>query len=112
MTESIDIGIMSPSAARQAWLQRSIGREQGIRVVAVAATFPLLRSLLNELATDLVLIDSASDMEPNIIREWLVELIERVPILLFSSDPDPATFNLLVNGKTGGMLSTDASPEQ
>jgi DNA-binding NarL/FixJ family response regulator len=108
----IDICIMSPSPARQEWLQRSIGGEHGIHVTGVASTFPMLRSLISEAAVDLVVVDPTAKIESTIVRDWLVELTDLVSILLFSSEPDTATFNVVVNSKTGGMLSTDASPEQ
>ncbi len=109
---SIDICIMSPSPARQAWLQRSIGGESGIRLVGIATTFPLLRSLINETPVDLAVIDAANRMDSNTVRDWVVELTDVVPVLLFSSEPDPSMVSLILNKKAGGLLSVDASSEQ
>ena len=109
---SIDICIMSPSPARQERLQRLLAGEPGIRVTGSASTFPILRSLISEAAVDVAVVDPASKIEYNIVRDWLVELTDLVPVLLFSSESDSANFNLLVNSKTGGILSADASSEQ
>jgi len=110
--ESVEIYIMSPSLARQEWLQRALGSEPTIHVPAIASTFPLLRSLISEAAVDLAVIDPGSRIESNTVRDWLIELTDLVPVLLFSAEPDPASFNFLVSSKAGGMLSADASSEQ
>jgi Response regulator containing a CheY-like receiver domain and an HTH DNA-binding domain len=110
--ESVEIYIMSPSPARQEWLQRALGSEPTIHVPAIASTFPLLRSLISEAAVDLAVIDPGSRIESNTVRDWLIELTDLVPVLLFSAEPDPASFNFLVSSKAGGMLSADASSEQ
>jgi DNA-binding NarL/FixJ family response regulator len=108
----IDIGIMSPTAARQDWMQRSLGVESGIRVIAIAATFPLLRSIINENPVDLVVIDAGNRVEATTVRDWVVELTDVVPVLLFSSEPDASMVSIIGNNKAGGMLSADASSEQ
>src|SRR5262245_27612974 len=110
--ESLDICIMSPSPARQEWLLSAIAGERGLRVTGSASTFPLLRSLISEAAVDLAVIDPGSRIEPNTLRDWLIELTDLVPVLLFSAEPEPASFNFLVNSKDGGMLSPDSSAEQ
>jgi DNA-binding NarL/FixJ family response regulator len=103
---------MSPSPARQDWIQRSVGAEPGIRIVGRAATFPYLRSLISETSADLVVIDLQSSMESTVVREWLAELLDLVAALLLSSEPDPAITDLLWNEKTGGLLSAEASSVQ
>jgi DNA-binding NarL/FixJ family response regulator len=108
----IDICIMSPTAARQDWMQRSLAVESGIRVIAIAATFPLLRSIINENPVDLVVIDAENRVEATTVRDWVVELTDVVPVLLFSSEPDASMVSIIGNNKAGGMLSADASSEQ
>ena len=110
--ELIDICIMSAAAARQDWMQRSLGAGNGIRVIAIAGTFPLLRSIINETPVDLAVIDAGNRIESNTVRDWVVELTDVVPVLLFSSEPDPSMVSLILNKKAGGMLSADASSEQ
>jgi DNA-binding NarL/FixJ family response regulator len=111
-TEFIDICVMSPLPARQQWLHRSIGGESSIRVAGIATTFPLLRSIINETPVDLAVVDAGSRMESNTVRDWVVDLSAVVPVLLFSSEPDPSMVNLILNKKAGGMLFADASSEQ
>jgi DNA-binding NarL/FixJ family response regulator len=111
-TEFIDICIMSPSPARQEWLGRSIGGESGIRAVGIATTFPLLRSIINETPVDLAVIDAGNRIESNTVRDWVVELTDVVPVLLLSSEPDPSMVSLILNKKSGGVVSADASSEQ
>ena len=110
--DAIEIYIMSPSPARQEWLQRALASERGLRVTGSASTFPLLRSLISEAAVDLAVVDPGSRVESNTVRDWLIEFTDLIPVLLFSAEPEPASFNFLVNTKAGGMLSADASPEQ
>jgi DNA-binding NarL/FixJ family response regulator len=108
----VDIWIMSPSRARRDWLLRSIGSEDNIRIVGQAASFPFLRSLIADTAADLALIDIQSPMRSSVVRDWLGELLELVPIVLLSSDPDSTVFNRILNEKSGGVLSADAPSEQ
>jgi len=108
----VDIWIMSPSRARRDWLLRSIGNEDGIRIVGEAAGFPFLRSLIADTAADLALIDVQAQMRSRVVREWLAELLELVTVVLLSSDPDPAIVNRMLNEKGGGILSADAPSEQ
>jgi DNA-binding NarL/FixJ family response regulator len=109
---AIDICIMSPSTARQDWLQRAIGDEHSIQVKGTAVTFPFLRSLIDESPVDVAVIDLHSKRESSVVREWLVELVNLVAVLLLSSSPDPAIVKLILNAKAGGLLSGDASSEQ
>jgi DNA-binding NarL/FixJ family response regulator len=103
---------MAPSPVRQEWLQRLVAGARSIRVMGIAPTFPYLRSLITETSPDLALIDLASGIDSSIVREWLIELRDQIPILVLSFDPDPAIFNLILNGEAGGMLPADASSQQ
>jgi two-component system, NarL family, response regulator YdfI len=109
---SIDICIMSPSPARQDWLQRLLDADRDVRVIGSASTFPLLRSLINETPVDLAVIDAGVRIEASTLRDWVTELTDVVSVLLFSSDPDPAMVNVVLNKKAGGILSAEASSEQ
>jgi DNA-binding NarL/FixJ family response regulator len=71
-----------------------------------------LRSIINETPVDVAVIDVGNKIESNAVRDWIVELIDIVPVLVFSSEPDPSMVSLLLNRKAGGILSTDASSEQ
>jgi DNA-binding NarL/FixJ family response regulator len=51
-------------------------------------------------------------VEPTVAREWLLELLDLVPIVLLSSEPDTAIFNRLLQAGAGGILQADASAEQ
>ncbi len=65
-----------------------------------------------ETAADIAVIDWQSDGEPAAAREWLVELLDLVPIIVLASDYDAELFNRIVHANTGGMLRTDAAPDQ
>ncbi|HEY3129368.1 MAG TPA: response regulator transcription factor [Acidobacteriota bacterium] len=103
---------MAPTPARRDWLLRSLRGDRVIRVAGTAGTFPFLRSLMSQTSADLALIDLRPQIELTIVRDWLAELLDLVPILLLSSEPDPAIFNRILHARIGGMLQTDASPEQ
>jgi DNA-binding NarL/FixJ family response regulator len=90
----------------------SVGNENTIRVVGTAATFPFLRSLMSETSAEVAVIDVQPDLESNVVREWLVELVDLATILLLSSEPDPTVFDRILKEKVGGLLSADASSEQ
>ena len=107
-----DIWIMSSLPARRDWLLRAVGNEPAIGVAGTAATFPFLRSLITETSADLAVIDLQSSMESSVVHDWLIELLDIVTILLLSSEPEPAIFNRMLHGKSGGILSVDAPPEQ
>src|SRR5262245_26142136 len=108
----VDICIMSPSPARQEWLRRAVAGERGIHLTGAAATFPFLRSLITETPVDLAVIDPTSKIESSVVREWTLELADLIAMLVLSSEPDPAMFNIMLNGQTGGILSADASSQQ
>lgn len=109
---SLDIWIMSAFPARRNRLQRMIGDDGDIRVVATAATFPFLRSLIAETAADLAVVDLQSPVDSTILRDWMSELIDLVAIVVLSPEPDPLILNLMLNAKAGGVLPADAAPEQ
>jgi len=102
---------MAPNPARRDWLLRSVSGDHSIRVAGSAATFPFLRSLLAETSADVAVIDLRSQRESP-VRDWLIELLDLVAIVVLCSESDPGVFNRILRAKTGGMLQTDASSEQ
>jgi DNA-binding NarL/FixJ family response regulator len=78
----VNIAIMSPLAERRDWLLGATGAEPTIRIIGAAATFPFLRSLITEASADVAVIDLQSDLEPGVVREWLAEIGDLVPIVL------------------------------
>jgi len=103
---------MSSSAARRHWLLRAVANEPTSRIAGSAATFPMLRSLIAERSADLAVIDLQSPVEERLVRDWLIELVDRVTVLLLDSEPDPRIIQHLLRAKTGGLLPADTSPEQ
>lgn len=108
----VDVWMMAPSPVRRDWLLRTLGDDHSIRVVGTASTFPILRSLISETPADLAVIDLQSQTESATVRDWLVDLLDLVPIVVLSPEPDPAIFSRMLNAKVGGLLPVDASPEQ
>lgn len=108
----VDVWVMAPSPERRDRILRAIGGEPSIRVVASAASFPFLRSLMSEASADLAVIDWQSQTESTILRDWLFEVLDLIPILLLCSEPDSGIFNRILRTRAGGMiLQTDISSE-
>ena len=78
----VNIAIMSPSAERRDWLLRAIGEESTIRIAGTAATFPFLRSMIAEASADVAVIDLQRNVESGVIRDWLAEIADLVPIIV------------------------------
>jgi DNA-binding NarL/FixJ family response regulator len=108
----VDLWIMAPSSARRDWLSKYVSIESEIHVVGTAATFPFLRSLMSETSADISLIELQSEMQSTAARDWLHELLDLVPIVLLSPEPDPLLFNRIRRAGTGGLLQANASPDQ
>ena len=108
----VDVWVMAPSPERRDRILRAIGAERSIRVVASAAAFPFLRSLLSQTSADLAVIDWQSQTESTILRDWLFEFLDLIPILLLCSEPDSGILNRILRARAGGMiLQTDISSE-
>jgi len=103
---------MASSPSRREWLAACVRNEPEIRIAGMAATFPFLRSLMMENSADLALIDLDTSVQPATIREWLSEFLDLAPVVLLSSELDPPTVNLIRRAGAGGILQSDASPEQ
>jgi DNA-binding NarL/FixJ family response regulator len=107
----VDVWILSHSAARRDYLKNCFGKEE-IRVVAMAATFPFLRSIISETAADLALIELHPEGRSTTVHDWLFELLELTPVVLMSPDPEAAIFNRIRRAGNGGLLQSSASCDQ
>ncbi len=104
----VNIGIMSPSAERRDWLLRAIGEEPTIRIAGTAATFPFLRSLIAEASADVAVIDLQSDLESGVVREWLAEIGDLVPIVL-SGDASAEQIIQAIKSIASGLMIFDGA---
>ena len=104
--------IMAASQSRRDWFQRTLAATKSMHIVGAAATFPFLRSLLEEPAAEVAILDSQSAPEPDVTRDWLFEILDRLPSVLLISAPDAGIFNAVVRAERGALLRTDASPGQ
>ena len=104
--------IMAPSQSRRDWFQRILAETKSMHIVGAAATFPFLRSLLEEPAAEVAILDSQSAPESDVTRDWLFEILDRLPSVLLISAPDAGIFNAVVRAERGALLRTDASPGQ
>src|SRR5436309_13781904 len=104
--------IMAASQSRRDWFQRILAATKSMHIVGAAATFPFLRSLLEEPAAEVAILDSQSAPEPDVTRDWLFEILDRLPSVLLISAPDAGIFNAVVRAERGALLRTDASPGQ
>ena len=104
--------IMAASQSRRDWFQRILAATKSMRIVGAAATFPFLRSLLEEPAAEVAILDSQSAPESDVTRDWLFEILDRLPSVLLISAPDAGIFNAVVRAERGALLRTDASPGQ
>jgi NarL family two-component system response regulator YdfI len=103
---------MAPSPERRDRILRAIGREPSIRVAGSAPTFPFLRSLMAETSGDLAVIDWQSQTESTMLRDWLFELLDLIPVVALCSEPDSGIFNRILHSRAGGMLlQVDISSE-
>jgi NarL family two-component system response regulator YdfI len=106
------IWIMAPTAARRDWLDQSVRRDPRIQVIGTAATLPFLRSLITQTSADVAVIDLEGHIESSLVRDWLFEFVDLVPLLLLTSAPDATIFNRVLDEKVGGFLRADASADQ
>src|SRR4051794_32639049 len=108
----VDLWIMAPSPARLDRLVQSVSAQPYLRIAGRAPSFPFLRSLMSEGGADLALIELPADMQPATLRDCLFELLDLVPIVVLSPDPQPAIFNRMRRNGAGGLLQLNASSEQ
>jgi DNA-binding NarL/FixJ family response regulator len=107
----ISIAIMASAEKRRTWLERQLRGDPSLKVISSVSTFPLLRSLLDETPSDVVIVDGTG-LDSLTARDWLVEFLDEVPLVLISAGPDGWTFNHLVQTERGAILNHDASTEQ
>jgi NarL family two-component system response regulator YdfI len=108
----VEIAIMSQSGARKDWLLRVIAEDRTIHVNGIVATFPALRSLISQRPPDVAVIDSQSQSDSRFEREWVIDLLDVVPLILLSAEPHPAILNRLQHTGAGGILQENPSSEQ
>jgi DNA-binding NarL/FixJ family response regulator len=108
----IEVAVMSSIHSRRDWLNETLRAESSVHVAGIATTFPFLRSLLNEATVDISLIDLTSMPEAEIAHDWLLELLDTVPILFLLPVPDPWIFSNVLRAEKGGVLRSDASLQQ
>jgi two-component system, NarL family, response regulator YdfI len=107
----VDLWIMAHSAARREWLVKSVSNESEIRVAGTAATFAFLQSLMCETSADISLIE-LPETQSKVIRDWLLELFDQMPIVLLSPGPEPWLLNRIRQQGPGALLQSTASAEQ
>ena len=101
---------MTASSSRRDFLLCTLDAVVSVRIAGTAPTFPFLRSLMNEAAGDIALIDLQSESQS--VREWLFDLMDSVAVIVLGMDYDAVVFNRISRSGTGGMLRAEASPEQ
>jgi len=102
---------MSPTPARRDWLSKCVASDPEIRIAGMAATFPYLRSLMSEDSADLAVIELREPMKDP-MREWLTELLDLLPIVLLTAEPNPIMTQWLRRAGIGAMLHSNAEPGQ
>lgn len=103
---------MAPARSRRAWLERTLQSRSSIRIAGVSSTFPFLRSLMNENMVDAVVVDLESISDLDAARDWVIDLLDVVSVVLLTPAPDPAIFNRLLRAVSGAILRTDAAADQ
>jgi NarL family two-component system response regulator YdfI len=110
--DRLQLLIMAPSQSRQRSLQNALANDSAIDLAGVASTFPMLRSLMAEVSADVVLAEIRARADRAIARDWLLDLIEVVPVLVLDSDLDSTVLNRMIRQQAGGALQSDAHPKQ
>ena len=108
----LHVFIMARLQSRRDWLERAVLVNPALHVAGMSSTFPFLRSLLNEKSADVIVVDVDSHSDVELARDWLQELLDLAPIVLFSPAPDPAIYNRIVRAAGGAILRTQATADQ
>src|SRR5262245_49202078 len=107
------VAILAAEQRRRSWLERNLGADPSLKLAGMASTFAFLRSLVNETPVDVVVIDGIAGSESELVRDWLSELLDTVPLVMLCAAPDAWVFNQLVHAaERGAVLSRDASIEK
>jgi NarL family two-component system response regulator YdfI len=112
MTEIFEVFIMAAARSRRDELVRGMRAATSIHVAGTAATFAFLRSLIDQSAADVAVIDIGAAPDSEMAREWLTEIVERLPVVLLIAAPDEEFFNAIIRAERGALLRNDASFEQ
>ena len=103
---------MASSPSRREWLSKSIAHEPQLRIVGTAGTFAFLRSLMTETLADVAVIELDSDIQSTTNRDWLLELLDLIPVVLLVEEMDAGLLNTIRRPGAGGVLQATASSEQ
>jgi len=89
----IHVAIMASRENRRDWLERRLRAETSLKIAGLASTFASLRSLLNASVVDVVIIDTETGTESSIARDWLLEFLEEVPLVILGPVHEGWTFS-------------------
>jgi len=103
---------MARIQSRRDWLERALQASSALHVAGMSPTFPFLRSLLNERSADVLVVDLESSSDAETARDWLQELLDLAPVVLFSPAPDPAIYTRIVRASGGAILRPDTPAEE
>src|SRR6185436_2288183 len=106
------VAIMAPRRPRRDWLEQILRDESSFHIAGVVATFPFLRSLMEEGAVEVSVIDLSSAPDSEMPRDWLTDLSDTVPTVLLGVPADRWIVNSMLRAESGALLRTDASAEQ
>jgi len=107
------VAILAAEQNRRSWLEQSLRADPSLRIAGVASTFAFLRSLLDENLVEAVVIDAWSGSESEIVRDWLSELLDTLPLVVLCAAPDAWIYNQMIHvGERGAILNRDASVEE
>jgi len=88
-----------------------VASDPELRIAGTAATFPYLRSLMSENSADIALLELRSEDQTPASRDWLVELLDVMPIVLLAAESNSVMFNSLRRRGIGAMLQLNAEKE-
>lgn len=108
----IQVAIMAAGNTRRSRLERRLNADPSLNVVGLAPTFAFLQTILADNAVDAVIIDGTDEINSELARDWVGELLETVPVLLLAAAPENSIFNRVLRAERGAILSRDATVEQ
>jgi len=103
---------MTPTLKRRDWLSKVVASDPELRIAGMAATFPYLRSLMSEDSADISVVELRLEGQSSATRDWLVELLDLMPIVLLASEPNPEMLNWIRRAGSGAMLHSNAEKNQ
>src|SRR5262245_51113585 len=105
-----EVFIMAASQSRRDALTRRLAGATSIHVAGTAGTFAFLRSLIDQSLGDVAVIDT--DVGAGLTREWLLDIVEHLPVVILMPLPDAIVFNTILRSERASLLRSDASAEQ